>query len=135
MTRFLQLQTRLANLTTLWPNFGGVWERLRQTAKRMLLIYSRLKKTLTWGIPNNTVRERSHLEFTTSHKRPDNEMPLTPNHFLIIRSFNSLLPGKIDSQIPASFRTWKDLQQMMNHFWKRLVEEYLPTLLKRSKLN
>ncbi|XP_075262504.1 uncharacterized protein LOC142354120 [Convolutriloba macropyga] len=66
---------------------------------------------------------------------PDNEMPLTPNHFLISRPFNSLPPGKFDIQTPASFRTWRNLQQMMNHFWKRLVKEYLPTLLKRSKWN
>ena len=64
---------------------------------------------------------------------PENEMPLTPNHFLINRPFNSLPPGKFDSQEPASFKSWKNVQQMVNHFWKRLVKEYLPTLLKRSK--
>ena len=60
-------------------------------------------------------------------------MPLTLNHFLISHPFNSLLPGKFDSQTPTSFEAWKNLQQMMNHLWKRLVKEYLPTLLKRSK--
>ena len=30
--------------------------------------HSRLKTALTWRIPNNTGRERSHLEFKTSHK-------------------------------------------------------------------
>ena len=64
---------------------------------------------------------------------PENEMPFTPNHFLINRPFNSLPPGRFDSQEPASFKSWKNVQQMVNHFWKRLVKEYLPTLLKRSK--
>ena len=54
----------------------------------------------------------------------DKEMPLTPNHFLIGRPFNSLQPGKFGSQIPASFRNWRNLQQIMNQFWKRLVKEY-----------
>ena len=62
-------------------------------------------------------------------------MPLTPNDFLISRPFNSPPPRKFDSQTPASFRSWRNLQQMLNHFWKRPVKEYLPTLLKRSKWN
>ena len=38
-----------------------------------------------------------------------------------------------DSQDPASFKSCKNVQQMVNHFWKRLVKGYLPTPLKRSK--
>ena len=64
---------------------------------------------------------------------PKNEVPLTPNHFLITRPFSSLPPGKFDSQEPASFKSWKNVLQMVNHFWKQLVKEYLPTLLKRFK--
>ena len=59
--------------------------------------------------------------------------PFTPNHFLINRLFNFLPPEKFDGQDPASFMSWKNVQQMINHFWKRLVKEYLPTLLKSSK--
>ena len=64
---------------------------------------------------------------------PENEIPLTPNHFLINKPFNSLPPEMFDSQEPASFKSWKNVQQLVNHFWKRLVKEYLPTLLKSTK--
>ena len=57
----------------------------------------------------------------------------SPNHFLINGPFNSLPPGKFDSHVPDSFRSWKNIQQMVSHFFKRLVKEYLSILLKRYK--
>ena len=135
----------LAATNTIWrfnptygPHFGGVWERLIQTAKKTLLIILGSKR-LSLDVFQTILAESEAImnsrPLTNVADLPDNEMPLTPNHFLISRPFNSLPPGKFDSQTPASFRTWRNLQQMMNHFWKRLVKEYLPTLLKRSKWN
>ena len=60
-------------------------------------------------------------------------MPPTPNRFLINSPFNSLPPGTFDSPDPASVKSGKNVQQIVNHFWKRVVKEYLPTRLKRSK--
>ena len=135
----------LAATNTTWkfnppygPDFGGVWERLIQTAKKTLLIIlgsKRLSLDVFQTILAESEANLNPRPLTNVADLPDNEMPLTPNHFLISRPFNSLPPGKFDSQTPASFRTWRNLQQMMNHFWKRLVKEYLPTLLKRSKWN
>ena len=39
---------------------------------------------------------------TNVAEQPDNEEPLTPNHFLIQRPFNSLPPGQFGDQQPAS---------------------------------
>ena len=108
------------------------------TAKRTLLINLGSKRLSYHAFQTILVESEAILNsrpLTNFADLPDNEMPLTPNHFLISRPFNSLPPGKFDSQIPASFRTWRNLRQMMNHFWKRLVKEYLPTLLRRSKWN
>ena len=70
---------------------------------------------------------------TNVAEQPDNEEPLTPNHFLIQRPFNSLLPGQFGDQQPGSLKTWKNTQKLMNHVWRRLVKEYLPTRSRRSK--
>ena len=70
---------------------------------------------------------------TNVAEQPDNEEPLTPNHFLIQRPFNSLPPGQFGDQQPASLKTWKNTQKLMNPIWRRLVKEYLPTLSRRSK--
>ena len=64
---------------------------------------------------------------------PDNEEPITPNQFLVQTTYNSLPPGDFSSTMPASFESWRNVQQLMNHVWRRLVKEYLPTLTKRSK--
>ena len=64
---------------------------------------------------------------------PENEEPITPNHFLVQRLYNSRPPGDFSSTMPASFKSWKNVQQLMNHVWRRLVKERLPTLTKRSK--
>ena len=120
------------------PHFGGVWERLIQRAKRTLLIILGSKRLSLDVFQTILVESEAILNsrpLTNVADLPDNEMPLTPNHFLISRPFKSLPSGKFDSQIPASFRTWWNLQQIMNHFWKRIVKEYLPRLLKRSKWN
>ena len=118
------------------PHFGGIWERLIQTAKRNLLIIlgsRRLSLDVFRTILVETEAILNSRPLTIVDDLPENEMPLTPNHFLINRPFNSLPPGKFDGQEPASFKSWKNFQLMVNHFWKRLVKEYLPTLLKRSK--
>ena len=64
---------------------------------------------------------------------PDNEETITPNHFLVQRPYNSLPPRDFSSTFPASVKSWKNEQQLMNHVWRLLVKEYLPTLTKRSK--
>ena len=115
-------------------HFGGIWERLIQTAKRTLLIFlgsRRLSVELFRTILVKTEAILKSRLLTNVADLPENEMPLTQNHFLINRLCNSLPPGKIDSQDPARFKSRKIVQQMVNHFWKRLVKEYLPTLLKR----
>ncbi|XP_075262507.1 uncharacterized protein LOC142354123 [Convolutriloba macropyga] len=133
----------LAATNTTWkfnppygPYFGGVCERSIQTAKRTLLIFL-CSKRLSLDVFQTILVEGEAILNSRPLKNvadlPDNEMPLTPSHFLISRLFNFLPQGKFESQIPANFRTWRKLQQMMNHFWKRLVKLYLPTLLKKSK--
>ena len=118
------------------PHFGCIWEQLIETAKRTLVITlgSRRKSLDVFRtILVETEAILNSKPLTIVADLPQKEMPLTPNSFLINRPFNSLLPGKFDSQDPASFRSLKNVQQMVNHFWKRLVKEYVPILLKRSK--
>ena len=118
------------------PHFGGIWERLIQTTKRTLLIIlgsKRLSLDVFRTILVETAAILDSRSLTIVADLPETEMRLTPNHFLTKRPFNSLPPEKFDSQDPASFKSWKNVQQMVNHFWKRLIREYLPTLLKRSK--
>ena len=133
----------LAAVKTTWkfnppygPHFGGVWERLIQSAKRTLLIILGSKR-LSFDIFETIMVEVEAIlnsrPLTNVADQPENEEPLTPNHFLIQRPYSSLPPGNFGDQQPASFKNWKHVQQLMNHVWRRLIKEYLPTLLKRRK--
>ena len=70
---------------------------------------------------------------TNVAEQPDNEEPLTPNHYLIQRPFNSLPPGHIGDQQPSSLKAWENTQKLMKQICRRLVKEYLPTLSRQSK--
>ena len=133
----------LAAVKTTWkfnppygPHFGGVWERLIQSAKRTLLIILGSRR-LSFDIFETIMVEVETILNSRPLKnvadQPENEEPLTPNHFLIQRPYSSLLSGNFGDQQPASFKNWKHVQQLMNHVWRRLIKEYLPTLLKRRK--
>ena len=123
----------------LGPHFGGAWERMIQTAKRTLLIILGSKK-LTLEFFNTILAETELMlnsrPLTHVADQPDNEEPLTPNHFLIHRPYANLPPGVFQaSPEPLSFKSWKEVQKAANHFWKRLMKEYLPTLHQRRKWN
>ena len=118
------------------PHFGSVWEPLVQSAKRTLLVflgYRRLSFDTFLTIMVETESIHNSRPLTNVAEQPHNEEPLTPNHFPIQRPFNSLPPGQFGDQQPASLKTWKNTQKLMNHIWRRLVKEYLPTLSRRSK--
>ncbi|XP_075248352.1 uncharacterized protein LOC142341313 [Convolutriloba macropyga] len=133
----------LAAVKTTWkfnppcyPHFGGVWERLIKSAKRTLLTILGSKRLSFDIFETITVEVEAILSsrpLTNVADQPENEEPLTPNQSLIQRPYSSLPAGKFGDQQPASFKTWKRVQQLMNHLLRRLVKEYLPTLLKRLK--
>ena len=138
-----KIYNALAAATSTWkfnpqygPHFGGVWERLIQSTKWTLLIILASKR-LSCDIFETIMVEVEAIlisrPLTNVADQPENEEPLTPNHFLIQRLYSSLPPGNFGDQQPARFKNWKHLQQLMNHVWRRLFREYLPTLLKRRK--
>jgi hypothetical protein len=118
------------------PHMGGVWERLVQSIKRAL--YSTLKETAPKGEVLLTLMcEAEHmvnsrpLTFVSS----DLEDPeaLTPNHFLIGRTSANQSPGEFDDADLILRRRWNISQRLSDHFWKRWLREYIPSLIKRSK--
>ena len=119
------------------PHFGGAWERMIQTAKRTLLIILGSQKLtldfLTTILAETELMLKSRL-FTHVANQPENEEPLTPNHFLLHRPYANLPPEVFDSsEQPFSFISWKEIQKVTNLMWKRLLKEYLPTLHPRGK--
>ena len=121
------------------PHFGGAWERLIQTAKKTLLLIlgsRKLTPELFHTILAETELMLNSRPLTHVADYPDNEEPLTPNHFLLHRPYANLPPGVFqDSSYQLTHKSWKETQKLVNHIWKRLLTEYIPSLHHRSKWN
>lgn len=120
------------------PSEGGVWERMVQCVKRVL------RQTLKEVAPKehtlqcflieaeNIVNSRplTHLPIA-----PDQEEPLTPNHFLLGSANTAQTPSinKEAERMCSLRKQWRIARQLRDHFWKRWILEYLPTLTRRAK--
>ena len=57
---------------------------------------------------------------------------LTANHFLLQKA-TQLPPGVFVKDDSFSRKRWRKVQFLADHYWKRWIRKYLPTLQKRSK--
>lgn len=118
------------------PHFGGAWERMIGAFKRTI--------ESLFVCDRNPTEELLHTVFCKAeyllNSRPLYEVsedpldsnPITPNDILI--------PGEKCEQQQDDFtkdelaRKTRGAQQfLMESFWKKFIEEYVPTLLLRSK--
>ena len=117
------------------PHFGGIWERIIQTAKRTLLIIlgsQQLKAETFQTILTETEGILNSRPITYVSSDNNDEEALTPNHFILRRPHLALAP--LTSKL-KTFRK-KDFnytQTLLDHFWKRLQREYTSDLISRAK--
>lgn len=115
---------------------GGVWERMVRTVKSSLNAVFQDRATREDVLRSvllevaNIVNSRplTHIPVT-----PDDEEPLTPNHFLLLKTNSNHVPGPVNEKLLCSRKQWVRAQQLKNHFYKRWIAEYLPTLTRRTK--
>ncbi|XP_052901623.1 uncharacterized protein LOC128309307, partial [Anopheles moucheti] len=118
------------------PHFGGCWERLVRSVKKVLGQFE-LPRKPTDEVLMSTLTE---IEFIIN-SRPltyvplDDEMdtPITPNHLLLGSSNGCKPPAVFDDSGIAAKSAWRAAQRNADVFWRRWVSEYLPTLTRRSK--
>ena len=120
------------------PHFGGVWERLVQSAKKSP------KVTLNGQLVNDEVLHTLMVEvesllnsrpLTHVSVDPQDPEPVTPNHFLLGRSSPNLPPGTFDDKDLCARKRWRQAQVLTDHYWKRWLREYVPNLTERRKWN
>ena len=63
----------------------------------------------------------------------DINVPLTPNHLLLLRQGASCFPFEFTKSKNYSSRRWRQVQYLADEFWRRWTREYLSTLQIRSK--
>lgn len=120
------------------PHFGGAWERLVQSCKKALCV------TLNDRATKEEVLRTAFAEaaaifnaslLTHLSVNPRDLRPLTPNHFLLLRS-HPHIPLDV-FEVGASLPRWRWLaaQEIVEQFWKRWMKEYVPHLTESKKWN
>ena len=115
-------------------HWGGVWERMVRSIKRVLM-------TISHG---QRMTDESLLTFLTEAERIVNNRPLvalsedhkdletlTPNQLLLLRANQTILDEMTFSS--SCLRWWRRLNVLADTFWKRWKIEYLATLSARHK--
>ena len=70
---------------------------------------------------------------TLNPSSPGDNDHLTPSHFLNVLPSLNIPPNVIDERVKFSRKRWRQAQLLADHYWKRWMKEYLPSLQERPK--
>ena len=118
------------------PNFGGLWEskvkifkhHFKRVACNVLFTFEEFN-TLTIEI-EAIINSRPLTPISTD---PNDFIALTPGHFLIGESLNSLPEPDLKSVPVNRLSRWQHLTHLKQHFWERWNKEYLNEINIRKK--
>ncbi|XP_038077334.1 uncharacterized protein LOC119745182 [Patiria miniata] len=118
-------------------HFGGIWERLIRSVRKIL--YS-LMREQNVHLSDEALQTLLCEVEAVMNGRPLTECPnspndldvLTPNHLLLQRSGESLPPGLFDEHDKYPVKQWRQVQYFADIFWNRWSKEYLPLLQERQ---
>ena len=114
------------------PHMGGAWERLVRSVKAALgatLHQKALKEEVLLTLLTEAEHSVNSRPLTHVSVDPKDPEALTPNHFLIGTSSGLPCTGPCEE---ISRKQWRSTQALADHFWRRWVNEYLPTLVPRG---
>ncbi|XP_047489108.1 uncharacterized protein LOC125039313 [Penaeus chinensis] len=118
-------------------HFGGVWERMIRSVRKIL--YSLAKETFVTlndeslvTLMHETEAILNNRPLTANPNVPSDLEALTPNHLLQLRPGNEMALGDF-SEDCYSRKRWKQMQHLVDVFWKRWQREYRTQLQIRQK--
>ena len=108
------------------PHFGGVFESMIKSAKRAIAaVFSDAEV-------NDEELETIFVGVTVSDDSND-DLVLTPNHFLIGQMGGYFVPESVDSTPFNLRKRWRRVQEFTRHVWQRWMREYLSHIGSRPK--
>ncbi|XP_067217199.1 uncharacterized protein [Linepithema humile] len=118
------------------PHFGGLWEagikstkhHLKRVASNSSLTFEELYTLLTQIEAILNLRP-----LTPMSTDPNDLVPLTPAHFLIDKTFNSVPDPDLTHVAESRLSRWQLIQNLQQHFWNRWSKEYISELQQRTK--
>ena len=118
-------------------HFGGIWERLIQSAQRTLLIIIgslQLKAEIFQTIVAETEGLLNSSPITYVSSDTNDEEALTPCHFLLRRPDSRFAPLTSTSRIFSKKDfSYTHTHTLLDHFLKRLQKEYTSDVISRPK--
>ncbi|KRZ54428.1 hypothetical protein T02_13454 [Trichinella nativa] len=126
------------------PWCGGYWERLVRSIKVALskvLGRCHAKPDELRTVLCEIEARINDRPLTIVSDRPDDQLALTPAHFLIGRELSSLPDRDCDGKqvqgdnrvLSRLHRRWRYQRRLVDHLWTRWKQEYLVTLSSRGK--
>ena len=70
---------------------------------------------------------------TYQSANPEDDIPLTLNHFLIGQIGGQFAPESVDETNYSLKKRWRRVQELVRHFWHRWLREWIPSLTNRRK--
>ena len=120
------------------PHFGGLWEA-GVKAMKVLLRKMMSTRPLSYGELDTILADvqailNSRPILPVTNTDPDNEIVLTPGHFMIGRHYLAPPPVNVDhvSKID-SLRKWKLVRRLSDELWKKWHSRHVQALAARSK--
>ena len=116
------------------PHHGGVFESMIKASKKAMNIQFNnaditAEELLTLITGAESMVNARPITYQSAN--PKDLTPITPNHFLHGQIGGEYAPELEEN---SSLKTrWKRVQQILDHYWKRWIREWLPSIGKRSK--
>ena len=117
-------------------HMSGVWERLVRSVKRSLkaiLGNDSVNEEVLNTVFTDEERITNSRPITLNPANPDDDESLTPNHFMNLRPSTNIPPEVVHKNDKFSRKRWWQAQLLANHYWKRWLKEYLPSLPQRER--
>ena len=118
------------------PHFGGAHEIMIKAAKRALkaiLTNANVsdEELMTAISGAESLLNSRPLTYQTANVEDD--VPLTPNHFLHGQMGGTFAPETVDQTAFSLQKRWERAQELVKHFWQRWLKEWLPRLNPTTK--
>ena len=117
-------------------HWGGIWERCIRSVRAVLSALVEQQTLDAEGLSTVMCEVESLLNnrpITSISSDPKDLEALSPNHLLLLRSCVTMPPGVFCQHDNYVRRRWRQVQYMVDLFWRRWVREYVPLLQTRNK--
>lgn len=118
------------------PHFGGVFETMIKAAKRAILAILGNADVTDEELMTAFTGAESLINsrpLTYQSANPEDDVPLTPNHFLHGQIGGQFAPEAIEEVSYNPKKRWRRIQELTRHFWHRWMREWVPSLSSRKK--